>query len=111
MFSVLRTGTGDLDLMAAGNLRMDSPFGVYTAGTQSSDVDSRFNQARGRLSDDGSVLGSAGSAYEKWVNGGSESLYQAWYPQMGGNLTIGAGGSVSGGHARAAQLRNERATA
>lgn len=96
MFSVLRTGTGDLDLMAAGNLSMNSPFGVYTAGTQSSDVDSRFNQARGRLSDDGSILGSAGSAYEKWVNGGSESLYQAWYPQMGGNLTIGAGGSVSG---------------
>ena len=25
--------------MAAGSLSMDSPFGVYTAGTQSSDVD------------------------------------------------------------------------
>lgn len=96
MFSVLRTGTGDLDLIAAGNLSMDSPFGVYTAGTQSSDVDPRYNQPRGRLSDDGSVLGSAGSDYEKWVDGGSDSLYQAWFPQMGGNLTINAGGSVSG---------------
>ncbi|WP_425502555.1 filamentous haemagglutinin family protein [Pseudomonas izuensis] len=96
MFSVLRTGTGDLDVMAAGNLSMDSPFGVYTAGTQSSDVDPRFNQPRGRLSDDGSVLGSSGTDYEKWVNGGSDSLYQAWFPQMGGNLTINAGGSVSG---------------
>ncbi|MHA3735382.1 filamentous hemagglutinin family protein [Pseudomonas sp. Eth.TT006] len=96
MFSVLRTGTGDLDLLAAGNLSMASPFGVYTAGTQSSDVDPRYNQARGRLSDDGSVLGSAGNDYEKWVNGGAESLYQAWYPQLGGNLLINAGGSVSG---------------
>ncbi|MDI2595413.1 filamentous hemagglutinin family protein [Pseudomonas sp. 681] len=96
MFSVLRTGTGDLDLMAAGNLSMDSPFGVYTAGTQSGDVDPRYNQPRGRLSDDGSVLGRAGVDYEKWVNGGTESLYQAWYPQRGGNLAIHAGGSVSG---------------
>lgn len=96
MFSVLRTGTGDLDLMAAGNLSMDSPFGVYTAGTQSANVDPLYNQKRGHLSDSNSVLGSAGAAYEKWVDGGSDSLYQAWYPQMGGNLTINAGGSVSG---------------
>ncbi|WP_339473253.1 filamentous hemagglutinin family protein [Pseudomonas fluorescens] len=96
MFSVLRTGAADLDVMAAGNLSMESPFGVYTAGTQSSGVDARYNQPRGRLSDDGSVLGSAGSDNEKWVNGGSDSLYQAWYPQLGGNLMIGAGGSVSG---------------
>ncbi|TKJ71361.1 hemagglutinin [Pseudomonas koreensis] len=96
MFSVLRTGTGDLDLMAAGNLSMDSPFGVYTAGTQSSNVDPLYNQKRGHLSDNNSVLGSAGADYEKWVSGGAHSLYQAWYPQMGGNLTISAGGSVSG---------------
>ncbi|VVN92847.1 hypothetical protein PS718_02034 [Pseudomonas fluorescens] len=95
MFSVLRTGTGDLDILAAGDLSMDSPFGVYTAGTQSVDIDPRFNQPRGRLSDDGSVLGSAGSDVEKWVSG-SDSLYQAWYPQMGGNLTINAGGAISG---------------
>jgi hypothetical protein len=58
MFSVLRTGTGDLDLMAAGNLSMDSP-GVYTAGTQSSNVDPLYNQKRGHLSDNNSVLGTA----------------------------------------------------
>ncbi|WP_085695876.1 filamentous haemagglutinin family protein [Pseudomonas sp. B26(2017)] len=95
MFSVLRTGTGDLDVLAAGHLSMDSPYGVYTAGTQSPDIDPRFNQPRGKLSDNGSVLGSAGGDYEKWVSG-SDSLYQAWYPQMGGNLTINAGGSISG---------------
>ncbi|TMU66212.1 filamentous hemagglutinin N-terminal domain-containing protein [Pseudomonas fluorescens] len=96
MFSVLRTGTGDLDLIAAGNLSMASPFGVYTAGTQSADVDPRFNQKRAHLSDNGSVLGSAGGDVEKWVDGGADSLYQAWYPQFGGNLTVNAGGSVSG---------------
>ncbi|WP_085582258.1 MULTISPECIES: filamentous hemagglutinin family protein [unclassified Pseudomonas] len=96
MFSVLRTGTGDLDVLAAGDLSMASPFGVYTAGTQSADVDPRFNQPRGRLSDNGSVLGSADADNEKWVDGGRDSLYQAWYPQLGGNLTINAGGSVSG---------------
>ncbi|MFJ2537426.1 filamentous haemagglutinin family protein [Pseudomonas sp. NPDC087614] len=96
MFSVLRTGTGDLDLMAAGNLSMDSPFGVYTAGTQSANVDPLYNQMRGHLSDTNSVLGSTGADYEKWVNGGTDSLYQAWYPQLGGNLSINAGGSISG---------------
>ncbi|MCU1761408.1 filamentous hemagglutinin family protein [Pseudomonas sp. 14P_8.1_Bac3] len=96
MFSVLRTGTGDLDVLASGSLSMNSLFGVYTAGTQSADVDARYNQLRGRLSDDDSVLGSAGKDYEKWVDGGSDSVYQAWFPQMGGNLTISAGGDVSG---------------
>ncbi|WP_085603131.1 MULTISPECIES: filamentous haemagglutinin family protein [unclassified Pseudomonas] len=96
MFSVLRTGTGDLDLIAAGNLSMDSPFGVYTAGTQSANVDPLYNQPRGHLSDNNSVLGSTGVDYEKWVNGGTDSLYQAWYPQLGGNLTVNAGGSISG---------------
>ncbi|WP_285415120.1 filamentous haemagglutinin family protein [Pseudomonas sp. efr-133-TYG-5] len=96
MFSVLRTGSADLDVLAAGDVSMASPFGVYTAGTQSQDIDPRFNQPRGRLSDDGSVLGSADTDYEKLVNGGSDSLYQAWYPQWGGNLTVSAGGSVSG---------------
>jgi hypothetical protein len=74
MFSVLRTGSGDLDLMAAGNLSMDSPFGVYTAGTQSAKVDPLYNQQRGHLSDGNSVLGTAGADYEKWVNGGTDSL-------------------------------------
>ncbi|MEG1328203.1 MAG: hypothetical protein RSD99_25100, partial [Janthinobacterium sp.] len=35
LFSVLRTGTGDLDLLAAGDFDMRSLYGVYTAGTQS----------------------------------------------------------------------------
>ena len=93
-FSVLRTGTGDLDLFAAGNLRMDSPFGVYTAGTASI-VDARYNQPRAR--DGGSVLRDpALGGYEQWVDGGEQSLYSAWYPTQGGNLTLAVGGDLSG---------------
>ncbi|HBN8600812.1 TPA: filamentous hemagglutinin family protein [Pseudomonas aeruginosa] len=93
-FSVLRTGTGDLDLFAAGNLRMDSPFGVYTAGTASA-VDSSYNLARAR--DGGSVLRDpALGGYEQWVDGGEQSLYSAWYPTLGGNLTLSVGGDLRG---------------
>ncbi|HHN2787284.1 hemagglutinin [Pseudomonas aeruginosa] len=93
-FSVLRTGTGDLDLFAAGNLRMDSPFGVYTAGTASA-VDSSYNLARAR--DGGSVLRDpALGGYEQWVDGGEQSLYSAWYPALGGNLTLAVGGDLRG---------------
>nr|WP_276539554.1 filamentous haemagglutinin family protein [Alcaligenes faecalis] len=93
-FSVLRTGTGDLDLFAAGNLRMDSPFGVYTAGTASI-VDARYNLPRAR--DGGSVLRDpALGGYEQWVDGGEQSLYSAWYPTQGGNLTLAVGGDLSG---------------
>ncbi|MFU5112044.1 filamentous hemagglutinin family protein [Pseudomonas aeruginosa] len=93
-FSVLRTGTGDLDLFAAGNLRMDSPFGVYTAGTASA-VDSSYNLARAR--DGGSVLRDpALGGYEQWVDGGEQSLYSTWYPTLGGNLTLAVGGDLRG---------------
>ncbi|MBG6489343.1 filamentous hemagglutinin family protein [Pseudomonas aeruginosa] len=93
-FSVLRTGTGDLDLFAAGNLRMDSPFGVYTAGTASA-VDSSYNLARARAG--GSVLRDpALGGYEQWVDGGEQSLYSAWYPTLGGNLTLAVGGDLRG---------------
>ena len=34
-FSVLRTGTGSLDLLAGGSFSEATPYGVYTAGTQS----------------------------------------------------------------------------
>ncbi len=37
-FSVLRTGTGSLDLLAGGSFSEATPYGVYTAGTQSSPI-------------------------------------------------------------------------
>ncbi|WJH41202.1 filamentous hemagglutinin family protein [Aliirhizobium terrae] len=94
IFSVLRTGTGDLDIVAGGNISMRSPYGVYTAGTQSQNVQSVFNQSRATTTD-GTVLGSAGADYEAIVKG-TNSTYQAWYPTLGGNLLLRAGGDITG---------------
>jgi len=96
LFSVLRTGTGDLDLLSAGDFSLQSLFGVYTAGTQSaslaSDSSDPWQQARGRGSD-GTVLGTDASAYEALTQG---AAYQAWYPEQGGNLRLNAGGQLRG---------------
>ncbi|HEY8334805.1 MAG TPA: filamentous hemagglutinin family protein [Tardiphaga sp.] len=37
--SVIRTGTGSLDLLAGGDFRQNSLYGIYTAGTQVADTD------------------------------------------------------------------------
>lgn len=96
VFSVLRTGTGDLDIAAGNNVAMQSSFGVYTAGTQSADVDASWNRPRGKIAN-GTVLGSGAgdnaAAYEALVNGEN---YQAWYPVQGGNLWLAAGGDLTG---------------
>lgn len=88
-FSVVRTGSGDLDLVAAGNIRMDSLYGVYTAGTATA-VDPAYQLARGHLSDD-TVLGPRTPDYATAL-----AAYQAWYPDQGGNVLIAAGGDLIG---------------
>ncbi|SEK76345.1 filamentous hemagglutinin family N-terminal domain-containing protein [Pseudomonas sp. NFIX51] len=111
IFSVLRTGTGDLDLVSGGDLSMQSVFGVYTAGTESEAMGAGYAATRG-VGSKGSVLGAydnldlyrdanykAGfdeqvAAYEKLVEG--DSLYQAWYPEQGGNLLLSTAGSLRG---------------
>jgi len=105
-FSVLRTGTGDLDLISAGDLKVQSLYGAYTAGMSTASragsqaVD--FNQSRDKASD-GSYLGTIGSAdaavaadYEGLVDGGADNTYDAWYPDGGGNLLLRAGGNLTG---------------
>ncbi|QNK66579.1 filamentous haemagglutinin family protein [Variovorax sp. PAMC26660] len=96
-FSVVRTGAADLDLLAAGNLRMDSLFGVYTAGasSQAARAGDPYNLPRA-VGPNGTVLNDVDGAYEKFVNGGAQSLARAWYPASGGNLTLKAGGDLSG---------------
>ena len=102
IFSVLRTGTGDLDISAGGNFSMLSPYGVYTAGTPTSlgnaALDARYNQARGLLAGNfvlGTVAGDAAAEYERLVSGPA-SLYQAWYPDRGGSLRMDVGGNLTG---------------
>lgn len=95
VMSVLRTGTGDLDLLAASDFTMTSPFGVYTAGTQSIGVDAAYNQRRA-IGADGTLLGAAGAELEHIVNGQNQSIYRAWYPDHGGNVLVRAQGDVRG---------------
>ncbi len=51
-WSVIRTGAADLELLSAGDLKMDSLYGVYTAGSSVSETyaNDPYNQpkARGR---------------------------------------------------------------
>ncbi|MBP5064868.1 filamentous hemagglutinin family protein [Pseudomonas chlororaphis] len=98
-FSVLRTGTGDLDLLAAGNVAMQSSYGLYTAGASSAsragDAAQGFDQPRSRTAN-GSVLGSGAAAYEGLVSEASGSPYAAWYPDQGGNLLLRTGGTLTG---------------
>ncbi|MGJ7541338.1 filamentous haemagglutinin family protein [Variovorax sp. LT1R16] len=95
-FSVVRTGAADLDLLAAGNLSMESLYGVYTAGSSSSATSANDPYNLGRaLGANGKVLANAGGN-EKLVNGGPDSLYRAWYPEGGGNLLLKVGGNLSG---------------
>ena len=105
-FSVLRTGTGDLDLIASGDISMQSLYGVYTAGmstaSQAGSQAGDFNQPRAKASDD-SYLGTKGggeedvnAGYEALVDGGVNSTYAAWYPDGGGNLLLRTGGDLTG---------------
>ena len=95
LFSVLRTGTGDLDLVAGGDFTMSSPFGVYTAGTQSAGVGAAYNLPRATARD-GTLLGPDGTAFTPYIDGGGQSLYRAWYPEHGGNVLVRAQGDVKG---------------
>ncbi len=99
--SVLRTGTGDLDLIAGRDYRQESRFGVYTAGTYVDNADTRaggaLNLPRATLAD-GSVLGGSYSDYEAAIAG-----YRPWFTTGGGNLAIEAGRDVLG-HMNAQQV-------
>ena len=112
LFSVLRTGAGDLDLLAAGDFDMRSLYGVYTAGTQSASPlvggKDLFNLPRARTVK-GQLLGTDGDAFIPFVDGGSQSLYRAWYPEHGGNLLLRAQGDVKGDTLAASISRREDA--
>ncbi|MNX03950.1 Heme/hemopexin-binding protein precursor [compost metagenome] len=104
--SVVRTGTGDLRLVSGGDIATTSLYGVYTAGTpsalRSTQGGDPYNQPRAVVTPNPSnpigntVLGDKGGAFEHLVDGGSQSLYQAWYPEAGGNLLLRAGGNILG---------------
>lgn len=50
-------------------------------------------------------MSNAAGGNEKLVDGGTESLYRAWYPNGGGNLLLKVGGNLSGNALSAASVR------
>ncbi|OPG73402.1 hemagglutinin [Pseudomonas ogarae] len=96
-WSVIRTGTADLELLSAGDLKMDSLYGVYTAGSSASATyaGDPYNQPKA-LGAGGTVLNDATGENEQFVDGGINSVYRAWYPDSGGNLTLKVGGDLIG---------------
>ncbi|MCA6119336.1 filamentous hemagglutinin family protein [Bradyrhizobium sp. WSM 1738] len=82
--SVVRTGTGYLELLAGGDYRQDSLFGVYTAGQATGGL------GRARRSD-GTVLGPGNAAYEAALN-----PIGIYFTEHGGDVLLAAGGSIGG---------------
>jgi filamentous hemagglutinin family protein len=85
-FSVIRTGTGDLELLAGGNFVAESLYGIYTAGTQVSGVTAGYNLARGDI-------GQLTANYPTYAT--AVAGYQAYYPDHGGNVLVSAQGDIT----------------
>jgi len=98
-FSVIRTGTGDLSLVAGGNIDQSSLYGIYTAGTQDplgGGQDAQFNSARQSLGSDGAVLPGDGKIISAETANFLIAGYQAYYPNDGGNVLVAAQGDMTG---------------
>ncbi len=85
--SVVRTGTGYLDVLAGRDYRQASRFGVYTAGTQIAGSEA-WDAPRARTWD-GSVLGYPD--YEATLN-----ARRMFFTEAGGDLLLSAQGDVRG---------------
>jgi filamentous hemagglutinin family protein len=92
-FSVIRTGTGDLSLIAGGDVDQSSLYGIYTAGTQDplgNGQDAQFDSARQNEGSGTNLL--PGS---KTTSALIAATYQAYYPNDGGDFLLVAQGSVT----------------
>jgi filamentous hemagglutinin family protein len=100
-FSVIRTGTGDLTLVAGGNFDQSSLFGIYTAGTQdplaggvaaNAAYDLGRENYNGTSGRPGVVPGGPAATINRIIS----QTYQANYPTDGGDVLLSAQGSVTG---------------
>ncbi|WP_024889655.1 filamentous haemagglutinin family protein [Luteimonas huabeiensis] len=90
--SVIRTGTGDLDVLAGGDYRQHSLYGVYTAGTQVADGSMEIVAPRALAFDgSGSVLGWGHEGYEATLD-----PQRMFLPDGGGDLLLAAQGDIRG---------------
>jgi filamentous hemagglutinin family protein len=103
-FSVIRTGTGDLNLAVGGNFDQLSLYGIYTAGTQdllpnasgatpspTDAANAPFDLARQPAPGLTTILVSDFAA-----NNLITSTYQAYYPTDGGDLSMHVQGNATG---------------
>jgi filamentous hemagglutinin family protein len=100
--SVVRTGTGNLEILAGGSYRQDSPYGVYTAGTAVPETGTAANAPYeiGRSTiDDGSLSGSLLGP----ENASNDADYEAtlgpqrmYYTEHGGDFLLMAQGDIDG---------------
>lgn len=84
VFSVLRTGTGDLDILAGGDFAQNSLYGIYTAGTQADLPVGNEAYSLPRVI----LTGSAG--YDAALN-----AQATWFPDHGGDLYVAAQGDLT----------------
>ncbi len=93
-FSVVRTGTGSLSLVAGGSINENSSYGIYTAGTQSAPLlvngSNPYNLAQGQGAGT-SLLGANNASLAALVTN-----YQANYPTAGGNVLVSAQANLNG---------------
>ncbi|MGK2742385.1 filamentous hemagglutinin family protein [Tepidicaulis sp. LMO-SS28] len=85
--SVIRTGTGDLELIAGRDYRQESRFGVYTAGTAVAGAP----DLGAERAEDGTVLGGNHAEYEA-----SAAAATALINTGGGNVLLAAGRDIYG---------------
>ncbi|WP_353189801.1 filamentous haemagglutinin family protein [Pandoraea pnomenusa] len=78
-FSVLRTGTGSLEILSGGSFSEATPYGVYTAGMASAPI-----------------LAADGSNPYNLPGTASGGAVQVWYPEHGGDMLLVAQQDVTG---------------
>ena len=83
IFSVIRTGTGNLELLSGGNFTQKTLYGIYTAGSQL-DVGAGFHLSP-------VPLGASFSAYSDTAN-----TFASYYPDHGGDLLVKVQGDLGG---------------
>ncbi len=87
-FQVIRTGSGDIDIHSAGNVRLLNPFAsIYTAGT-------RLADATAVLSAGDFVVPVLTYTAAQTNLGAVQQAYAAQYSMAGGNVTIRARGDI-----------------
>jgi len=93
--SSIRTGAGDLDLLAGGNLSQGSIYNISTHGGGDAAPADLFVHAQGTLG--GWTYGQTSNSPDNWVNKGTLSYddgFTGFGALNGGNVTVRAGGDA-----------------